>query len=65
MAKRVKTAAYSLPVEVLDEVNEMSERLMISKSATVTMLLQEAFLGRHSHAARMNLDDMRAMMGGG
>ena len=63
MAKNVKTAAFSLPKEVLDEVNELSERLMISKSATVTMLLQEAFRGGHSHAARMTLDAIRRMIG--
>lgn len=63
MAKRVKTAAFSLPEEVLDCVNELSELLMISKSATVTMLLQEAFRGGHSHVSRMTLDDIRQMIG--
>ena len=63
MAKHVKTAAFSLPGEVLDSVGELSERLMISKSATVTMLLQEAFRGGHSHVARMTLDDMRRLIG--
>lgn len=63
MAKHVKTAAFSLPGEVLDSVSELSERLMISKSATVTMLLQEAFRGGHSHVARMTLDDKRRLIG--
>lgn len=42
MARNVKTVSFSLPMELMEKVEQMASRLSISKSACLTMVLSVA-----------------------